>query len=372
MLCVTIGRAVANAPAALAVASLGCVLLAGSARAATPTLTYDVAGSDTYAVGDADAQSQITYRGTQTLAIRREGGKTFFDASIRYTRVDQGATSSAKATFSAEVSADGEQHDLEDDDPDYLTVLNQPFAVQLDPQTLRDLAHLQAVVPFSFASPLTGSMLHGRLRRAGAGPVDGMQATGVGFDAEGPMSGALPGPPEPRDERSHPYAGDGLLPDRRRRAPDAGRHLDRLRQPGQPSPDRPRDDRLPAPDPGRRFGVVPARLPEASQPGARKPRNPLISRRGRGAKNGRFRTAPHAGVTFGPSPRATQVAPAATPSDGARAARSAPSVDRFETIVDEYQRRLYGFALRMTGNREDAEEIVQDAFVRAYPRARQR
>jgi RNA polymerase sigma-70 factor, ECF subfamily len=43
-----------------------------------------------------------------------------------------------------------------------------------------------------------------------------------------------------------------------------------------------------------------------------------------------------------------------------------PSVENFERIVDEYQRRLYGFALRMTGNREDAEEIVQDAFVRAY------
>ena len=44
----------------------------------------------------------------------------------------------------------------------------------------------------------------------------------------------------------------------------------------------------------------------------------------------------------------------------------APSVERFERIVDDYQRRLYGFALRMTGNREDAEEIVQDAFVRAF------
>jgi RNA polymerase sigma-70 factor, ECF subfamily len=44
----------------------------------------------------------------------------------------------------------------------------------------------------------------------------------------------------------------------------------------------------------------------------------------------------------------------------------APGIERFEEIVDEYQRRLYGFALRMTGNREDAEEIVQDAFVRAY------
>lgn len=44
----------------------------------------------------------------------------------------------------------------------------------------------------------------------------------------------------------------------------------------------------------------------------------------------------------------------------------APAIERFDKIVDDYQRRLYGFALRMTGNREDAEEIVQDAFVRAY------
>lgn len=43
-----------------------------------------------------------------------------------------------------------------------------------------------------------------------------------------------------------------------------------------------------------------------------------------------------------------------------------PSVDAFERIVDEFQRRLYGFALRMTGSREDAEEIIQDAFVRAF------
>lgn len=44
----------------------------------------------------------------------------------------------------------------------------------------------------------------------------------------------------------------------------------------------------------------------------------------------------------------------------------APSAERFDSVIDEFQRRLYGFALRMTGNREDAEEIVQDAFVRAY------
>jgi len=57
--------------------------------------------------------------------------------------------------------------------------------------------------------------------------------------------------------------------------------------------------------------------------------------------------------------------PATAPAPG-RLVKGTPGPENFEKIVDEYQRRLYGFALRMTGNREDAEEIVQDAFVRAY------
>ena len=38
----------------------------------------------------------------------------------------------------------------------------------------------------------------------------------------------------------------------------------------------------------------------------------------------------------------------------------------FEGLVRAYQDRLYSFALRLTGRREDAEEVAQDAFVRAY------
>jgi RNA polymerase sigma-70 factor (ECF subfamily) len=38
----------------------------------------------------------------------------------------------------------------------------------------------------------------------------------------------------------------------------------------------------------------------------------------------------------------------------------------FEQLARCYERRLYAFALRMSGRREDAEEIVQDALVRAY------
>jgi RNA polymerase sigma-70 factor, ECF subfamily len=38
----------------------------------------------------------------------------------------------------------------------------------------------------------------------------------------------------------------------------------------------------------------------------------------------------------------------------------------FETLVRSYQDRLYSFALRVTRNPQDAEEVAQDAFVRAY------
>ncbi|MER3459109.1 MAG: RNA polymerase sigma factor, partial [Chloroflexota bacterium] len=49
------------------------------------------------------------------------------------------------------------------------------------------------------------------------------------------------------------------------------------------------------------------------------------------------------------------------------AAQLATGVDsHFERLVLAYQDRLYAFALRLSANPQDAEEIVQDAFVRAY------
>jgi len=66
-----------------------------------------------------------------------------------------------------------------------------------------------------------------------------------------------------------------------------------------------------------------------------------------------------------PQARTAERKPAA-PAQAPPRSAEIPSTGRFELIVDDFQRRLYGFALRMTGNREDAEEIVQDAFVRAF------
>jgi RNA polymerase sigma-70 factor (ECF subfamily) len=38
----------------------------------------------------------------------------------------------------------------------------------------------------------------------------------------------------------------------------------------------------------------------------------------------------------------------------------------FEAMVDTYQHRIYGFALNLCGNPADAEEIAQEAFLRAH------
>ena len=38
----------------------------------------------------------------------------------------------------------------------------------------------------------------------------------------------------------------------------------------------------------------------------------------------------------------------------------------FETLVLEYEKNVYNIALRMTGNSEDAADMTQEAFVKAY------
>jgi RNA polymerase sigma-70 factor (ECF subfamily) len=53
--------------------------------------------------------------------------------------------------------------------------------------------------------------------------------------------------------------------------------------------------------------------------------------------------------------------------DDALLARLANDLDgTFEALVRAHQDRVYTIALRMLGNRSDAEEVAQDAFLRAY------
>jgi RNA polymerase sigma-70 factor (ECF subfamily) len=54
------------------------------------------------------------------------------------------------------------------------------------------------------------------------------------------------------------------------------------------------------------------------------------------------------------------------PADPLNADLAADLDGAFENMVRAFQDRLYSFALRLGGSREDAEEVAQDAFVRAY------
>ena len=54
------------------------------------------------------------------------------------------------------------------------------------------------------------------------------------------------------------------------------------------------------------------------------------------------------------------------PADSLSADLAADLDAAFETLVVSFQDRLYSFAHRLCGNREDAEEVAQDSFVRAY------
>lgn len=41
-------------------------------------------------------------------------------------------------------------------------------------------------------------------------------------------------------------------------------------------------------------------------------------------------------------------------------------VGAFEEIMSEYERSIFGYVLRLTANREDAEDITQETFLKVY------
>lgn len=41
-------------------------------------------------------------------------------------------------------------------------------------------------------------------------------------------------------------------------------------------------------------------------------------------------------------------------------------VEAFEQLISQYERTVFNIAYRLTGNREDASDVAQEAFIRAY------
>ena len=153
---------------------------------------YAVSGSDRYQIGSSDLQTNISYSGTQQLTIRTVGKQTQFRADAKYLRIDESGRVPTHAAFVQILTPQGELQDRTDGDPDYLTVLNQPFAIELDQQTLHDLLRLRNAVPFEFPAPVMGGTLRGYLRRGANELVASQNALAVNFDATGPMAGPLP------------------------------------------------------------------------------------------------------------------------------------------------------------------------------------
>lgn len=171
-------------------------ILLGTA-AAERHVHYHLSGSDSFSIGSRNLRSKTTYDGNETLTISPAPGGMRYVATATYDRSEAASTAThQKASFVAFITRDGRERDERNADPDFLTVLNQPFAVQLDQETLRDVRQLTAPSPFSFASSMTGTALHGTLRRAPGGLVAGKNVVGIAFDATGPIHGGVPGHPE--------------------------------------------------------------------------------------------------------------------------------------------------------------------------------
>ena len=173
---------------------LAATTIAGLAalRPAAAAAQYHLAGADLYRIGETPVISRITYDGTESLTIARRGSGTRFVAEVECTRTDDEGSSTEHARFVQDLLPDGSFEDRSDQDPDFLTVLNQPFAVELDAATIRDLRELHASAPFAAASPLGGGNLTGELRPGIVGLLAGHRAVGVHFQANGDVSGKLP------------------------------------------------------------------------------------------------------------------------------------------------------------------------------------
>jgi hypothetical protein len=154
--------------------------------------SYAVRGNDRYQIGQTDLQTSIAYSGTQHLTITKDGAQKRFTAQATYTRTDSAGRVPAQASFVQEMTPQGELKDRMDLDPDYLTVLNQPFAVEVDATTMHDLLHLRGRVPFVFPAPMTGGTLRGFLERGQTARIGQKPVLAVNFDATGPMVGPLP------------------------------------------------------------------------------------------------------------------------------------------------------------------------------------
>src|ERR1700738_1241692 len=71
-------------------------------------------------------------------------------------------------------------------------------------------------------------------------------------------------------------------------------------------------------------------------------------------------------------PESAEKAHATAASDALAVERTlAGERDAYRVLVERHSHNVFRLAYRMTGNQQDAEEVVQEAFLRAYQKMRQ-
>jgi hypothetical protein len=162
---------------------------------ADPQQAYTLEGSDTFRIAGRELHSILTYTGTETMSFRTVPSGTLFNVHVTYDKDDGVTVAHERAAYQMTMTPSGEVSGQHDADPDYLAILNQPFSIQLDAPTMRDLHGLDQAVPFDFPSPMTGATLRGTLRRLADGSLGGVRVLGIAFAAQGPLAGTLPDRP---------------------------------------------------------------------------------------------------------------------------------------------------------------------------------
>jgi hypothetical protein len=153
--------------------------------------TYAVEGKDSFTVGARDVRSNVVYTGKETLTSIRSGDGVRFAATVDYVRADQRNRAKVHSVFISLLKPSGAQIDERASDPDYVSVLNQPFSVALDLPTMRDVARITTAVPFAIPLPIASAPVNGSLRSCGDAYIAGERTLGIVFEAEGPIHGTL-------------------------------------------------------------------------------------------------------------------------------------------------------------------------------------
>ncbi len=173
--------------------SLCVALLSTASLGALADQRYSVSGSDRYTMGSAANSDTLSLTGDETLTIRKRGSRTEFTAQLSGTQSDGSETLPLRGSFTQVLTSSGDLRDEANADPQFATILNQPFDIEIDGQTLNDLLHSRARLMLNMPAPLTGGTLRGYLQRGAIARVGSVRALQVRFDATGPAHGRVAG-----------------------------------------------------------------------------------------------------------------------------------------------------------------------------------